>query len=202
MSKFNTYAQRLDETAKQYFNEFNEIRAALDKAQEARRFAKTEVEKARREADLIEAQEKYNDVMSTWADRGERAFKGLRLELENAIKTASVVDPAQVDGNVLALLDSGICTSADFEHLLKNSDGNATMQRLIISHIEKTATSPDIEPAERQAMNALLHDSKGCIGFSVLESYDALSGVFHRCLRNPSMIPRWDDLTADVIETF
>lgn len=202
MSKFNIFARRLDETARQYFNEFSEIRTVLDKAQEARRFAKTEVEKARREADLIEAQEKYNDVMSTWADRGERAFKGLRLELENAIKTASVVDPAQVDGNVLALLDSGICTSADFERLLKNSDGNATMQRLIISHIEKTATSPDIEPAERQAMNALLHDSKGHMGFSVLESYDALSGVFHRCLRNPSMIPHWDDLTADAIEDF
>lgn len=202
MSKFNIFARRLDGTARQYFNEFSESRTVLDKAQEARRFAKTEVEKARREADLIEAQEKYNDVMSTWADRGERAFKGLRLELENAIKTASVVDPAQVDGNVLALLDSGICTSTDFERLLKNADGNATMQRLILSHIEKTVTSPDIEPAERQAMNALLHDSKGHMGFSVLESYDALSGVFHRCLRNPSMIPHWDDLTADAIEDF
>lgn len=202
MSKFNTYARRLDEMAKEFFKEYTEAHAKLEKAKMARRLAQGAVEQTRRDADLLEAQGAFDTTMSNWADRGERAFKGLRLELENAIKAASVVDPAQVDGNVLALLDSGICTSADFERLLKNSDGNATMQRLILSHIEKTATSQDIDPAERQAMNALLHDSKGRMGFSVLESYDALSGVFNRCLRNPSMIPHWDDLTADAIEDF
>lgn len=201
MSKFNTYARRLDETAKKHFTEFSEASAALNKAQEARKFATTEAEKARREGDLIEAKEKYDATMSTWAERGERALRDLRGELEAAIAAAFVVNPADVNQNVATLLDSGICSSADFERLLKDAD-NSTMQRLILSHIEKTATSPDVDPAERRALNVLLHDGQGSMGGAMLENFDALGGVFHRCLRNPSMIPRWDDLTADAIENF
>lgn len=201
MSKFNDYARRLNETAKKHFTEFGEASAGLNKAQEARKFATTEAEKARREGDLIEAREKYDALMSTWAERGERALQDLQVELEAAIAAAFVVNPADVNQNVVTLLNSGICSSADFERMLKDAD-NSTMQRLILSHVEKAATSPEVDPAERRALNVLLSDGRGNMGGAVLENFDALGGVFHRCLRNPSMIPRWDDLTADAIENF
>ena len=151
--------------------------------------------------DLIEAKEKYDATMSTWAERGERALRDLRGELEAAIAAAFVVNPADVNQNVVTLLDSGICSSADFERMLKDAD-SSTMQRLILSHVEKAATSPDVDPAERRALNALLSDGRGSMGGAVLESFDALGGVFHRCLRNPGMISHWDGLTADAIEDF
>lgn len=201
MSKFNTYARRLDETAKEFFKEFTEAHAKLEKAKMARRLAQGAVEQTRRDADLLEAQGAFDATMSNWADRGERALHDLRGELEGAIAAAFAVNPADVDQNVVTLLNSGICTSADFERLLKDAD-NSTMQRLILSHIEKTATSPDVDPAERRALNVLLHDGQGSMGGAMLENFDALGGVFHRCLRNPSMIPRWDDLTAGAIENF
>lgn len=201
MSQFNTYARRLDETAKEFFKEYTEAHTKLEKAKMARRLAQGAVEQTRRDANLLEAQGAFDTTMSNWADRGERALHDLRGELEGAIAAAFVVNPADVNQNIATLLDSGICTSADFERLLKDAD-NSTMQRLILSHIEKTATSPDVDPAERRALNVLLHDGQGSIGGAMLENFDALGGVFHRCLRNPSMIPRWDDLTADAIENF
>lgn len=168
----------------------------------ARRLAQGAVEQTRRDADLLEAQGAFDATMSNWADRGERALHDLRGEFEGAIAAAFVVNPADVDQNVVTLLNSGICASADFERMLKDTADNTTMQRLILSHIEKTATSPDVDPAERRALNVLLHDGQGSMGGAMLENFDALGGVFHRCLRNPSMIPRWDDLTADAIENF
>lgn len=201
MSKFNTYARRLDETAKEFFKEFTEAHAKLEKAKMARRRAQGVVEQTRRDADLLEAQGAFDATMSNWADRGERALHDLRGELEGAIAAAFAVNPADVDQNVVTLLHSAICTSADFERLLKDAD-NSTMQRLILSHIEKTATSPDVDPAERRALNALLHDGRGSMGGAVLENFDALGDVLHRCLRNPGMIPHWESLTADAIENF
>ena len=201
MSKFNTYARRLDNTAKEFFKEYTEAHAKLEKAKMARRLAQGAVEQTRRDADLLEAQGAFDTTMSNWAERGERAIKDLRGELEGAIATALAVNPADVNQNVVTLLNSGICTSADFERLLKDAD-SSTMQRLILSHVEKAATSPDVDPAERRALNVLLHDGQGSMGGAVLENFDALSGVFHRCLRNPGMISRWGDLTADAIENF
>lgn len=201
MTKFNTYARRLDNTAKEFFKEYTEAHAKLDGAKMARRLAQGAVEQTRRNADLLEAQEAFDATMLNWADRGERALQDLRGELADAIATAFAVNPADVDQNVVTLLNSGICTSADFERLLKDA-GSSTMQRLILSHIEKTATSPDTDPAERRDLNALLHDGRGSMGGAVLENFDALGDVLHRCLRNPSMIPRWDDLTADAVENF
>lgn len=201
MSKFNAYARRLDNTAKEFFKEYTEAHAKLEKAKMARRLAQGAVEQTRRDADLLEAQGAFDTIMSNWADRGERAFQDLRGELGSAITAAFVVNPMDVDQNIVTLLNSGICTSADFKRLLEDV-GNSTMQRLILSHIEKAATSPDTDPAERRDLNVLLHDGQGSMGGAVLESFDALGGVFHRCLRNPRMIPRWDDLTADAVENF
>lgn len=167
----------------------------------ARRLAQGAVDQARRDADLLEAQEAFDTTMATWAERGERALRDLRGELEAAIAAAFVVNPADVDQNVVTLLNSGICSSADFERMLKDAD-SSTMQRLILSHVEKAATSPDVDPAERRALNVLLSDGRGNMGGAALESFDALGGVFHRCLRNPGMISRWGDLTADAVENF
>ena len=202
MSKFNTYARRLDNTAKEFFKEYTEAHAKLEKAKMARRLAQGAVEQTRRDADLLEAQGAFDTTMSNWAERGERALQDLRGELEDAIAAAFVVDPAAVDQNVVTLLNSGICTSADFERMLKDAADNSTMQRLILSHIEKEATLPDTDPTERRALNVLLNNGKVSMGGAAFENFDALGGVFHRCLRNPSMIPRWDDLTADAVENF
>lgn len=201
MSKFNTYARRLDNTAKEFFKEYTEAHTKLEKAKMARRLAQGAVEQTRRDADLLEAQGAFDTTMSNWADRGERALRDLRVELEAAIAAAFVVNPADVNQNVVTLLNSGICSSADFERLLKDAD-SSTMQRLILSHVEKAATSPDVDPAERRSLNVLLSDGRGNMGGAVLESFNALGGVFHRCLRNPGMISRWDGLTADAIEDF
>lgn len=201
MTKFNTYARRLDNTAKEFFKEYTEAHAKLDGAKMARRLAQGAVEQTRRDADLLEAQEAFDATMLNWADRGERALQELRLELETAIKGAFIADPAAVDANTVILLNSGICTSADFERLLKDA-GNSTMQRLILSHIEKAATSSDTDPMERRNLNVLLHDGKAGTGRGIVEQFDAIGGVLHRCLRNPSMIPQWGNLTADAIENF
>lgn len=202
MTKFNTYARRLDEMAKKLFKEYTEARAKLEEAKMARKLAQGIVEQTRRDADLLEAQEAFNTTMATWADRGERALQDLRLELETAIKGAFIADPAAVDANTVILLNSGICTSADFERILKDAADNSTMQRLILSHIEKAATSPDTDPMERRNLNVLLHDGKAGTGRGIVEQFDAIGGVLHRCLRNPSMIPQWGNLTADAIENF
>lgn len=203
MSQFNSYAQRLNDTAKELFKEYEDERDALTKAQQRRKeYGLSAAETARREGDLIEAQERYDAAMKTWADRGERTFHELRKDLAGAVGAAFIADPESIDQNTVTLLNSGICTSADYERLLKTANGNATMIRLILAQIEKVATSPDTDSMERRALNVLLNDGKAGVGRGIIEEFDAIGDVFHRCLQNPSMIPHWSNLTADAIDNF
>ena len=36
----------------------------------------------------------------------------------------------------------------------------------------------------------------------VMSAYDAISDIFQRSMKNTSMIPMWDELTAPIIEQF
>lgn len=122
MSKFNTYARRLDETAKGIFSEMQAFESAFKTAESAKAHgprpggwqdAVTAARIATLEADYQTARAALQEARRRLPERGEKALREIRQELESALETAATVDPAQVDAATVSLMDSGICTAID-----------------------------------------------------------------------------------------
>lgn len=212
MTKFNTYARRLDETARKIFDELQSAERTFKAAEDAKAHgprpggwqdARTKARIAALEADLVEAQAALQAARRTLSERGEKALQGIRLELEKAIDTAATVDPGQVDTAAVALLDSGICTATDLEKLMDDAGraGNNTMIRLIAAHAEKLAVVSESQP-DRVRLTALAQRTPAREGAALLAAFDGLTDVFQRTVNNTAMIGHWESLTADAIEGF
>lgn len=217
MSQFNVYARRLDDAAKRIFGEYRRAEAAFKAAQTAKdrgprrgrlQDAYTAAKINRLDADYLEAKAAYDKLRKEMPDRGEHELRTIRAELEKDLDTAFTADPAQVDIAALELMKSGICTAADYEKLLADAD-NVTMKRLIASYASKAADSLRDKsgkiPFDQQEWARLDNVSRQTQSFTtraVLETYDALSDVFARAMKNPGMIDHWDELTGCVVENF
>lgn len=212
MTKFNTYARRLDETARKIFDELQSAERTFKAAEDAKAHgprpggwqdARTMARIAALEADLVEAQAALQAARRTLSERGESALRSIRQELERAIDTAATVDPGQVDTAAVALLDSGICTATDLEKLMDDAGqaGNNTMIRLIAAHAEKLAAVSESQP-ERVRLTALAQQTPAREGAALLAAFDGLTDVFRRTMNNTAMIGHWERLTADAIENF
>ena len=221
MSKFNSYARKIDELARRAFEEYEEAAAELKKAEDAQsefpqRMGRTmgatrEAKRARAQADYLEAKEKMRRVKNNM-DGYNDTVAAIRRELAAAVDAAFVVDPAQVDTAALELMKSGICGAADFEKLLADADraNNPTMIRLVASYAAKAAealtenngrVSHD-RREEWSRLNAVGQQGAGYTSRAKLQEFDALADTFKRTMRNPGMIGSWDMLTGNAIEAF
>ena len=215
MTKFNSYARKLDEQAKASFKAYRDAEAAY-KAAEAKakeypeiRNASTEytIKRARAQTDLFEATEAYTAARRAFRN-SDTQFSGMRKELEAAINDAYSADPTQLDANTLELLKSGILTSSDYNKLIEQAraDNNPTMVRMIGKYAGDAAAARGEKYGqndhEAQALRATVYNSKTYTGDDRLEAFDTMVNVYHRCTKNPAMIDRWDSLLGETIEAF
>lgn len=220
MSKFNAYAQRVDELARKAFAEYSKATDALKAAEGQYRkcsrssgnvTAEFVVKQARAKADFVEAQaaldkarrdmDGYNDTVSA-----------IRRELAAAVDAAFIVDPRQVDAAAVELMKSGICTAADFEKLMRDAGrtDNQTMTRLIASYASKSAAGLKERDGrisydrreEFSRLAAVAQQGAGHTSRGKLAEFDTLADAFRRTMRNPAMIGSWNQLTANIIENF
>lgn len=217
MSKFNTYAKRLDTIAKEAFKEYREKEAAYKKAeQRAKEYpqrggavnAEYAAKAARAQADLYEARAAFEAARRTFLEKPGASIKAVRSELVAAVNDAFSVDPKQLDGNTLELLKSGIMDSGEYAKLLSEAAaaGNATMVRLI----GKYANDAAAEVADKYGMNdrraaelrAVSYQSRAYTGSVYVDNYDVITDIFNRCTNNPALIDKWDDLTREMVENF
>lgn len=220
MSNFNSYARRMDDAAKKIFSEYQEAETAFAVADSAKKNgpriirggfqdAQEAAKAARLEADYQTARAALDDARRHLPERGRREFQAIRAELVDAMNSAFTVDPTQVDSAALELMKSGICGAKDFEKLLADADraSNQTMLRLVASYAGKAYESArDNKIPADQVELARLYDvsqrGQSATESALLGAADAMADTFQRCMNNSSMIPHWDSLMGDIVETF
>lgn len=220
MSNFNSYARRMDDAAKKIFSEYQAAEAAFTAAKEAKsrgpriihggfQDSQEAAKAARLEADFQEAKAALDAASRDLPERGRRELQAIRAELAGALNTAFTVDPAQVDTAALELMKSGVCGAKDFEKLLADADraSNQTMLRLVASYAGKAYESArDSKIPADQVELARLYDvsqhGQSATESALLGAADAMADTFQRCMNNSSMIPNWDELMGDVVESF
>ena len=211
MSKFNSYARKVNEIANAAFAEYREKEAAVKSAESRcnafprRNGADSSylAKSARAEADLCEARNAFDQMRRHLFDDKRREIAAVRAELEKAVFDAFAADPKAVDMNTLALMNSGILTAAEYNRLIDASTaaGNHTMVRLLAQSAKDRADKVNDSDTARE-YRLVAQKGKGANGREFLEAFDYMGDVFNRCERNFSLAGKWDELTADVVENF
>ena len=212
MSKFNNYARKLNEIANATFEEYRRAEAAV-KSAESRHNAYPRrngadpaymAKAARAEADFVEARNAFDQMRRHLFDDKRKEIAAVREELEKAVFDAFAADPKAVDGNTLALMNSGIMTADEYSRLIDSAiaSGNYTMTRLLAKSAadmaEKTTGDADVSRSYR----LVSHKGKGANGHEYMEAFDFLASTFNRCERNFALTGKWDELTSPVVDSF
>lgn len=211
MSRFNSYAKRMNEIANATFEEYRRAEAAV-KSAESRYNAYPRrnnadpaymAKSARAEADLAEARNAFDQMRRHLFDDKRREIAAVREELEKAVFDAFAADPKAVDMNTLALMNSGILTAAEYNRLIDsaNAAGNHTMVRLLAQSAKDRADKVNDSDTARE-YRLVAQKGKGANGREFLEAFDYMGDVFNRCERNFALAGKWGELTADVVENF
>jgi hypothetical protein len=216
MSKFNSYAKKLDEQARAAFKAYRDAEAAYKKAeQKAREYpqrngmvnADYAAKSARAQADFLEAKQAYETARRTFRE-SDTQFNAMRRELAAAIDDAYSADPAQLDTATLELLKSGILTGSEYAKLLEQAKAasNPTMVRMIGRYAGEAAKargeSHGMNDREATALRMAEYNSRSYTGGDRLQAFDNMVELYHRCTNNPAMIDHWDRFTAETVEKF
>lgn len=216
MSKFNTYARRLDNIARETFADFRAVEATYRAAEKNRRAipqkegivsAEYVAKSARVHADFIEAEAAYRKGKRTLEERMDE-LQSIRGELAQAVENEFSADPTKLDMATLELLKSGIMSEDEIVRLAHSAmnENNATMARLIGKYAKERADamksdSGRDEPAA-QSLRVVAAECQQYNGSAWLDAFDYLTDVYRRTVRTPSLIDRWDEMTAQTIENF
>jgi len=212
MSKYKTYAARVNDLAKENFAVFLKAKAEFEAAerhykdnQRPRGIWNADAEKIARvahaEADYAEKKAVYEAARKKF-EGSLNDLRGIRSELEKAIDADNMANPDDLDSNTLELLKSGILKPSEYGSLLEKFGGNATMSRMIGSYAEARSKEDGRSVEDRAALNYVARNARQANGGDRLEAFDALSDVYRRCTRNPAMIGYWDELTSETVENF
>lgn len=216
MSKFNNYARKLDQMARETFEALATAKEALTKAEAAKRAYPRSgglvsgdyaLKSAKAEAAYFEAEKQYKAARADAAAKVD-SVRRMRAELQQEIEAAYSVNPAALDANTMELLKSGIMKAADYTRVYnaaKKADNN-TMMRMIGKYA-KEAAELEIQNGGKYSedvriLHGIAHAANQSSGANTLAAFDYLTDAFARCTRNEAMIPRWNELTVDKVENF
>ena len=211
MSKFSSYARKMDEIAHATFTEYREKSDAVKSAESKYNaypwrdgadhtyLAKS----ARARADLAEAKAQFEHCRRHLFEEQRKDIAVIRAELVEALGKEYAADPKAVDGNTLALMNSGIMTADEYSRLIDSAiaSGNFTMTRLLAksaADMAEKVTDSDVARSYR----LVSHKGKGMDGREYLQAFDFLTDTFNRCERNFALSTKWDELTSPVVDSF
>lgn len=224
MSKWNNYAKKLDaafrEAQRAYKSEVAKLNAAQKARDEAFAYATDrpigaaavlEARKQTATAELKAAQENFTSAARKIVYGYADTVNNLKQELSDAVDAANLVDPAAVDSNALALLNSGIMNAADYRHMLEQFKDNSTMRRMIGKYAKDAAEARKNDKTESAALRVLSNEA-GRDSYSIKETFNNLADVSVRYMGNSSperheyaqrMQAHWDDGDIrEAIDTF
>lgn len=149
MSKYNSYAKKLDEYFREardkYATAAGKLEDAMREDQRARAWY-TETYVGERAAKQATASAKLREVTAQFRADGRRIWEEfdrkaleLRKEFVAAVKAGSIATPEDVDMAALKLLESGVCSGEDMLMLSEKFDTNQTMLKLIGKYAHEAA---------------------------------------------------------------
>lgn len=216
MSEFNIFAKRLDEAFRKSCSEYNAAFHALECAQQASRDANAwrpgdsaeekQVRTARAALKLHDAEATFNEVSARVWDNFKATRRTIRAELEQAVRTADIVNPDAINSNALELMKSGVMTSDDYAAFVKKYGNNHTMLRLI-SHYSAAAAKAQDGSSEATALNSISDACQSWKG-KALQKFDDLSDYCGNITGREEpdevsgMIEKWDELSLNSVENF
>jgi hypothetical protein len=222
MSKFNTYARRLDTAFKEARSEYNTAFRALQDAQQASRDANAwkpgdsaeekQVRTTRAALKLHDAEATFNEVSARVWDNFKATRRTIRAELEQEVRAANIANPDAIDNNALELLKTGILSPSDYSAFMERFDGNATMLKLIGHYAAEAAKTTDSR-REAATLNVIALDCQSGEG-AVMRAFDDLCKVSDYCRgerhdgdrfrpeNTAIMSEKWDDLAGEAVERF
>jgi len=210
MSKYNRFAQELDRLAKSKFSDYAAEKIVADSARELyeatpeKQGASAEyaAKAAKAKAQYLEKQADFERVKAALRD-SMREVDRIRADLERALADGFKAKTSDIDAGVVTLLSAGILTENEFSDLLDEYQqaGNMTMARLTGAAAGKAAAVATTEESQRNLRMIAQRGMKNPAA-DYLRTFDNLRYTYEKTSRNPSMIGRWDELTAEAIRNF
>ncbi len=211
MSKYNSYARKLNEAFKEARDEYNRDYAAMKEAEQeynnSMKFRKEkkvgENEALRRKAELkyIEAKETFKETEKKAWPGFQSTVKQLSSDLAKEIKNDNLADSDALDDHALKLLESGLMKVDDYASMFEKFDNNPTMLRFVSKYAGKAAEGLD-DTKTRARLLQIEHDAKDGLS-SVQRNWNTLvnvSSVYsgeNRYHNDPgfisSMSEKWDN---------
>lgn len=215
MSRFNSFVQEVNNIAQASFEQISKAEAAYKSAESYYNANKrpahgawhTDAEKiakaARAEANYHEAKNAYDQLARTLPDQTRAEVAKVRAKLETAVNNFYTADPKAIDASVMELLRSGILKPAEYATLFEkaNQADNATMCRLIAKAAADAAANAKDEDVARQYRHTA-NRGRDVNGQPYMDAFDSLADTLDRSLRRTYLIPKWDELTANIRENF
>lgn len=214
MSNFKSYAERVNSIARSAIDNYIEARDKKQKA-EARYKEESNPYKdptgtnyrqqskaARAKADLLEAEQALREAQKFMQDE-TASINAVGRELQEAVYREYAAKGEEVDLATLELLKSGILKSQEYFTLYETArgNGNNTMMRLIGKYADEAADkAPTRELQER--LHTLYNIASVTPGKEYMDAFSVLEDAYSRTANNPSMIDRWDEMTAAAIKFF
>lgn len=230
MSRFNTYARRMDKEVKKYRDRYKDAKKRLKEAQDEyaefqrqpKPYNETRAERYERESEGERLKLEENDARFAFEEvRNDRYSvldnaKKIRNELAKEINEAFCADPSALDSNVMTLLDSDILTAKEMKKFADaaRESGNHTMVRIIAGKAKTRAEEVFQKDGSRNpdysVLNGIVHDAQMCDGRAILSNFDALVNCAQYCVGNPElrrpenegMFDRWEQMTESLVENF
>lgn len=214
MSKFNSYARKVNDIATAAFEEYRKTEQAYKKAEEqARQYpqrmgmvdAQYAAKSARAQADFLEAKEAYRKAKAT-LESHKSEIAALRKELVSELDDHYAADPAALDGSTLELLKSGVLKANEYAKLMDKaqSDGNYTMARMIAKYAGDAAADVGKKYGDNseqaRTLRAISYTANQNNGNDTLQAFDLMADVYNRATNNPGMIDHWGELTGNALE--
>lgn len=210
MSKFKSYAERVNTIAKAAFEAYQEAAEKAAKA-EARyndivRSKPTTYEAqaraARAKADMLEAQQGVREAKN-YMQSEIASVHSVGRELQEAVYREYSAKGEEVDLATLELMKSGILKPREYFTLYETAknNGNNTMCRLIGKYCGEAASEAPTNELQAQ-MNKLATTATIAPGREHLDAFNVLEDAYTRTANNPSMIPHWEQITDSVIANF
>lgn len=211
MSRFNTYVQQVNDIAQASFEQINAAEKAYKSAESKRNATpykkglgyEYEAKAARAEANYREAKAAYDKLTRSLPDQTRAEVAKVRIELEKAVNDFYAADPKAIDANTMELLRSGILKPAEYARLFDAADNgdNATMCRLIAQAAENAVANAKSDDDARQ-LRYIASKGRNVSGKPYMDAFDSLADTLDRSLRRTYLIPKWDELTANIRENF
>lgn len=181
MSKYNSYAKRLDKAFRDMVQEYNDLVSSVTAAErtvDSYANARDSVEIAQKNAaiaTLNAKREEFRRNSYKLLDQFCRDADGLTMELKAAAADENCVNPKDVDANAMELLKSGIMNGSDYAAMVERYSGNTTMLRLIGKYANEARQTAE-NPVERQKISIAMIDAQR-ESISVSEQFENLATI-------------------------